>query len=180
MQTYTNSVHHPLIESLVQSTPAATSTPNPIQQQQQSVLNQDIITNLFLKFDPASFFPSSKKDQLSLIASTLANAQSPGPSSNTSINNNTSHQARPITNNQTQQSIMHANNLASFNNLLNSNNSSTADKQANNNNTSDGNSGQPINNKASKKILLNANMSSQLQQQQFIKMAGQQQNQQQK
>ena len=41
-----------LIESLVQSVPNATSTPNPIQQQQQ----HDIFANLLLKFDPTSFF----------------------------------------------------------------------------------------------------------------------------
>ena len=47
--TYSNSLESSL-------SPAATSTPNPIQQQQQQqqniLSNQDIITNLFLKFDP--------------------------------------------------------------------------------------------------------------------------------
>jgi len=51
-----------LIESLVQSVPNATSTPNPIQQQQQ----QDIFTNLLLKFDPSSLFhkKNGMSDQL--------------------------------------------------------------------------------------------------------------------
>ena len=73
MQAYTSSVHHPLIESLAQSSPAATSTPNPIQQQQQqqSLLNQDLITNLFLKLDPASFLPA-KKEQSIMHATNLA------------------------------------------------------------------------------------------------------------
>lgn len=48
-----------LIESLVQSVPNATSTPNPIQQQQQ----HDIFANLLLKFDPTSFF--HKKNAMS-------------------------------------------------------------------------------------------------------------------
>lgn len=57
-------LQQPLLDSLNQTAPTATSTPNPTQQQ-QNILNQDLITNLLFKFDPSSFFP--KKEQLSLI-----------------------------------------------------------------------------------------------------------------
>lgn len=62
----------PLLESLMHSVPNATSTPNPIQQQQQHI-NQDIFTNLFLKFDPTQFLVP-KKDQLQFIFNNSGNA----------------------------------------------------------------------------------------------------------
>ena len=149
MQTYTGSStgNNPLIETLAQSTPAATSTPNPIQQQQQTILNQDIINNLFLKFDPANFFP--KKDQLSLIASTLV------------ASNGTNQQ-----NSQLQQanSVIQANNLSSFNSLLNSNNNNNNNNANNSNNDKASEQSKEANNK---KQILNSNMTSQ---QQFVKL----------
>ncbi|RNA19841.1 zinc finger protein 384-like [Brachionus plicatilis] len=50
------------LDSRVQAGPAATSTPNPIQQ--QSAINHDILTNLFFKFDPNLF---QKKDHLNFL-----------------------------------------------------------------------------------------------------------------
>jgi hypothetical protein len=74
MAAYSKSEQNPIIETLIQSSPAATSTPNPIQQQQQNLLNQDIITNIFFKFDPIQLL--QQKDQLNLIATTLASSSS--------------------------------------------------------------------------------------------------------
>jgi hypothetical protein len=74
MAAYSKSEQNPIIETLIQSSPAATSTPNPIQQQQQNLLNQDIITNIFFKFDPIQLL--QQKDQLNLIATTLGSSSS--------------------------------------------------------------------------------------------------------
>ncbi len=111
-----NIVQNPMIESLAQSTPAATSTPNPIQQQQQNLINQDIITNLFLKFDPVQLL--QQKDQLSLIASTLAASNS----------SNQTGKLQGHLGGDPSNSI-HNNNLNSFNNLLNNSKINTNDKQ---------------------------------------------------
>lgn len=51
-----------LLDSRSQAGPAATSTPNPIQQ--QTSINHDILTNLFFKFDPNLF---QKKEQLNFF-----------------------------------------------------------------------------------------------------------------
>jgi hypothetical protein len=51
-------------DGLQQALPTATSTPNPIQM--QTIQQQDLFANLFLKLDANSFFPKSK-DQLQFI-----------------------------------------------------------------------------------------------------------------
>jgi hypothetical protein len=105
MAAYSKSEQNPIIETLIQSSPAATSTPNPIQQQQQNLLNQDIITNIFFKFDPIQLL--QQKDQLNLIATTLGSSSS----------SNTTGKLKVQTSDDINN-IIQSNNLNSFYSLL--------------------------------------------------------------
>ena len=87
----------PLIESLVQSVPTATSTPNPIQQHQQQ--HQDIFTNLLLKFDPTSFFPKKTSAEQLFNVSNLNgfNLGQINSNSNNNLNNKlTNHDPKKV------------------------------------------------------------------------------------
>jgi len=54
MAAYSKSEQNPIIETLIQSSPAATSTPNPIQQHEKQDETQDIAENTSLNNNMAS------------------------------------------------------------------------------------------------------------------------------